>query len=351
MDFALTQRLNPNFGVVVCRQGRQVFALIPVALALGCSLLVSSCRQSDSSKTNPASAPPRVPGELARVGDTVITEEAFKREWAKRHPRFSPTEGVDPKQKTDLLEDMIRSETLWQKAKAEGFDRSAEMESRIRGLVVGAYLDARMKAPSTDVSDAELQAYYERRAPSMVRPAAVRCSTILVAVPRSATPEKRQEAKVKAQGFADRAMDLDEAGFAALARESSDDQTTRYRGGEMGWLTKEAAGKDTSLIDALMRLEKPGPIPGVIETPVGFRVARLLAKREAGTKPLAEVKEMLRHELVSARKTQSEEEFHQSLRKGVAINVDRDRLMAVDLVPPQPNAPSLPKGITSNGNP
>lgn len=316
----------------------------------GCFLLCS-CRDQGASAPVGGATHPRHPGALAQVGDAPITEEMFRREWARRHRSLAVSKEPTEAERAEVLEDLIRQETLWVRAQAEGFDRSPEMQARFKAMVVGAFREAQAKPPAAEVTEEELRAQYELQKPRLQRPAAVRAAVILVAVPRSASIEKRAAAKAKAESLAERALSADEAQFTDLARLHSDDQTTRFRGGELGWLTRESVGRDKELLDALLALPRPGGLSKVIETPVGFQVARLLEKRESGPRPFAEVRDQLHHQLQNSRRVGAEEAFHQSLKRGLAIEVDHSRLAALDLQVPASSPPSLPGGITSTTTP
>ena len=66
---------------------------------------------------------------------------------------------------------------------------------------------------------------------------------------------------------------------------------------------------------------------------------------------IKEVREQLRHQLQAARRNQAEDEFQQSLKRGLAIEIDQHRLTAMELVAPSSPAPSLPGGISSTATP
>lgn len=293
----------------------------------------------------------RAQGELAQVGNTVITEEMFRAEWAHRHKNGGASGEPSEKERLEVLEALVSQEAIWAKARAEGFDRSPEMLARIKSLVVGAYRESHAKSPSSEISEVDLQAQYEIQKARLLRPAAVRAAAILLAVPRSASAAKRMEIKAKAENIAQLAFHADDAGFADLARQHSEDQATRFRGGELGWLTRDSVGRDTKLFDALTALPAPGGLSNVVETSIGFQVGRLLQKRGPGPRPFAEVREQLRHQVQAARRTQAQEDFQQSLKRGLAIEVDHNRLAAMNLIATPSAPPSLPGGVSPTATP
>jgi peptidyl-prolyl cis-trans isomerase D len=84
------------------------------------------------------------------------------------------------------------------------------------------------------------------------------------------------------------------ADFAALARKYSEDDVSKANGGDLGFFGRGSMVKPFE--DAAFALE-PNQISEVVQTDFGFHVIKLLEKRPAGQRPLAEVQEQITEQL------------------------------------------------------
>jgi peptidyl-prolyl cis-trans isomerase C len=85
------------------------------------------------------------------------------------------------------------------------------------------------------------------------------------------------------------------ASFEDLATTQSQDPGSAVRGGDLGFNPKGRMVPEFEA--AIEKLKTPGELSGVVETPFGFHVIKLEARRAAGTRPFAEVREPLMREL------------------------------------------------------
>jgi peptidyl-prolyl cis-trans isomerase C len=84
------------------------------------------------------------------------------------------------------------------------------------------------------------------------------------------------------------------ADFEALAKDNSDDAANAAKGGDLGFF---ARGRMVGPFEnAAFALTKPAELSGVVETEFGFHIIKLIAKKPAGVRPFAEVREQLRKE-------------------------------------------------------
>ncbi|MBI1730245.1 peptidylprolyl isomerase [Candidatus Acetothermia bacterium] len=97
---------------------------------------------------------------------------------------------------------------------------------------------------------------------------------ILVAVEEGASPDKVQSAQVKIEHI--QAALQQGADFAQLAKDNSDDQSNRDKGGDLGWF---GHGMMVPEFDQAAFALNPGKTSGIIRTPFGFHVIQLLERR------------------------------------------------------------------------
>lgn len=117
-----------------------------------------------------------------------------------------------------------------------------------------------------------------------------------------------------------------------MAVKYSDDQATRYRGGETGSLTTKEGnnGWDKEVIEALSALKTPGEVSPVIATPTGFYIVKLMEKKEGAIRPLNEVKDIIRYQILTDKKNRAEQEFYEKLKAKVNVSVNSELLKTME---------------------
>ena len=138
--------------------------------------------------------------------------------------------------------------------------------------------------------------------------------------------------------------------FARLCIRHSDDQVTRYKGGDLGWFSRGASGVEPALVEALEKAANVGDFAPIIETSRGYLITRLMEKREATRKPLAEVKELLRHQMARDKAALAERDFYAAVKRGLDIRIDQARVEQLSL-PTQKNQPPRLPGVTMSDTP
>jgi peptidyl-prolyl cis-trans isomerase D len=135
------------------------------------------------------------------------------------------------------------------------------------------------------VSDADVQAYYNAHQDQYQVKEQVKVRHILIAVPSGADGKTDAAAKAKAE---DLLKQIKSGGnFADLASKNSDDPGSKVQGGELGWLDR---GKTVPEFDKAAFTLSPGQTSDVIKTQFGYHILQVEEKKTAHLRPLAEVK-------------------------------------------------------------
>jgi len=100
---------------------------------------------------------------------------------------------------------------------------------------------------------------------------------ILIAVPQTATPAQRDEARKKAEAVR---AEITPTNFADVAKKESQDPGSAARGGDLGLFPKGAMVKE---FDSAVATLKPGQVSGLVQTDFGYHIIRRT--------PFAEVKD------------------------------------------------------------
>lgn len=142
------------------------------------------------------------------------------------------------------------------------------------------------------VSDDDVAEYYESQRGQYVVPEAVHARHILISVAENAPAEQLAKAKAKAEVILAEVRDKG-ADFAALAKKESQDTGSAAAGGDLGFIQRDTM---VPAFEKAVFALQPGQV-GLVQTPFGFHVIKVEARREGRVIPLEEVKGELRNKL------------------------------------------------------
>ena len=135
------------------------------------------------------------------------------------------------------------------------------------------------------ISDADVQAYYNQHQAQFQVKEQVKVRHILIAVAQGADAKTDQAAKAKAD---DLLKQIKNGGnFADLASKNSDDPGSKASGGELGWLDR---GRTVPEFDKVAFTLNAGQTSDVIKTQFGYHILQVEEKKTAHLRPLSEVK-------------------------------------------------------------
>jgi parvulin-like peptidyl-prolyl isomerase len=141
-------------------------------------------------------------------------------------------------------------------------------------------------------------------------------------------------------------------GFGQLAINYSDDQASRYRGGDLGWIDEGSIPSRLPKIVAQTGFELPqGKVSDVIETEKGFYLVMKTDSRGQTTTPLTKVKSSLRQTLLGRKRRAFEETFRHEIARTVGVQVNHAMLATVEL--PKDGTPKRevqPPVLAASGN-
>ncbi|MFM5125609.1 peptidylprolyl isomerase [Aeromonas veronii] len=143
-------------------------------------------------------------------------------------------------------------------------------------------LDAANLAKDIKVTEQDAQDYYDQHQDLFQRAERRHVAHILIPFGKD---EKAAEQKAEAVLAKAKAGD----DFAALAKADSSDTFSAKKGGELDWFEKGVM--DPAFEKAAFALNKAGDLSGVVKSPFGFHIIKLLGVEAAKTKPFADVKE------------------------------------------------------------
>ncbi len=303
---------------------------------------LTGCREHNQS--------PAPPQEIARVGDVSISQDAFQA-LLNRRARGASNRFATLTAKEALLDELIRREAVFAKAKAAGFDQRPDIQESVRRLIASKFQEEQMKPQSTAepaVSQQEIEQYYQQHSDKYAAPAKARGAIIFLKISPLAGAEKREQLMARAQLLLAEAKAAAPGDFARLVEANSEDQATRYRAGDIGWVSRETKGweLDPAVIESLFTLQKPGDFAPMVPAKRGVYVVKLLDAQPAGPRPLKEVKDAIAYTLRKQKQEQREEDFFAAMKAGLDIRINRPLLESI-LAPPAPDKtpPATPGAV------
>ncbi|WP_432823240.1 SurA N-terminal domain-containing protein [Trichloromonas sp.] len=154
-------------------------------------------------------------------------------------------------------------------------------------------------AKDVTTTEEDLEKYYRRHLDRFDIAEQVKASHILIKVPLDAD----QETKDRKRQLADKVLEEVRAGkdFATLVRKYSDDQGTIAQDGDLGFFSRGIMVADFEKAAFAM---KPGNISDIVTTPFGYHIIRCDGYIEPGIKPLADVLDEVKTEVVADKSRQ-----------------------------------------------
>jgi len=154
------------------------------------------------------------------------------------------------------------------------------------------------------VNEADLKTYYDQNAARLAaKPEERRASHILIAVPKTATPEQKAQAKSKAEQILAQVRKNPDS-FAEVAKKESQDPGSAAHGGDLDFFARGAMTKPFE--DAVFALKNKGDISDVVESEFGYHVIKLTDIKADKPKTFEELKPLLESQL---RKEQAQKKY------------------------------------------
>jgi hypothetical protein len=273
------------------------------------------------------------PEVIATVGDVQITRAEYERELNERASR-SPGVFQDSASRERLLNSIIERKTLYSKAVQDGFDRHPDIVALTEALIASKYREARWDGWSTtltEVQPEEIAAYYHAHAEQFTRPAMVRAGVLRIGCSPKLSPEKQAEALHRAEALLAQARQGSDDDFRQLVQLHSEDQSSRYTGGDTGWLVQEESPLrwPPEVVQAAFELDRIGEVAPLVRSADALHIIRLNGRREKALQPLSEVEAAISHRLEQERQVQVREAFFDDLQEGQEVTVNESLLKTI----------------------
>lgn len=302
---------------------------VAACLALSCLLVaLPACgpERQDSAAAN---------GDVvARVGDDVIRVGDVEQEIALRVERGAQVPALDA-----LVRDMIERRLILAKAAEEGLDQDPDLRRSWENLLIGRYKENHLREElrGIEIAEEDIRARYEGDAGRYSLPAKARLAILTLPFSPVMTDDERKAVVDRMNEGRTRALEAESGGlgFGALAVRYSEDQVTRHRGGDTGWLDDGMEYRwPREVVTAGFAL-KTGETSDPIVLEDAVHLVRKLDERPASSIPFDQVRDQIRKEILSTRIREQEAAFSDGLAAGTAVETFPDTLSKIR-IPAQP---------------
>lgn len=262
---------------------------------------------------------------VGRMGSIEITARQINELVAAQHAETRKVLMTQPEAvKNLILAELLRRTILAEARNAEWEKRpdvAVAMERGKEQAVIDNYVFTRAEPDAAYPSAAEIQTAYDQNLAQFPVPAQIRLAQILIRVPEKPSAEENQRASTLAKEISQKLQRGED--FAALARQYSQDQVSKDRGGELD-LVEEAQlmGQIRTAVNGLKGRSASTPI----NTPFGWQIIRVLERKAAATRPLTEVREAIIKGLRDARINQNRQAMMEAVGKKTPASVEEKNL-------------------------
>lgn len=280
---------------------------------------------------------------IARVNDTTITLKDFERSIDAQPPYARARYFSSPERQKEFLDNLVRFEVLAQEARRRGYDRHPEVveamkQTMVRKMMVG---EVQGSIRMSDVTQEELQKYYDEHSADYNKPEQVRISQVVLATEADAQAvlvELRKQIEADKREY--RRI------FAAMAKARSIDEASKAAGGDLRFFarTEQGGEQPKAVADAAFLLSKVGELGGPVQTPAGWHVILLTGRKNRYERTFEQVRRQIQNRLYREKKRTATESFVEGLR--TAARVERKDELLTRIKARQVEPPPAPTGPT-----
>lgn len=325
----------------------KVVWILAVPLVAGAWFLGFRQGQAGGSGDLPLGVVSRPGTPVATFGGESISAEELKAQIEEQTP-FVRARYASPEGKKEFLEGIVRFELLAQEAQKKGYHRDPEVLRQFKKNMVSFFVqkefeEAQHKLP---ISDDELKKFYDDHIEDYVKPERVRIAHIFIDAPAS-DPALRAKKRAAAEAALDEVREKDARdvnAFGHIVRLRSEDQQSRPVHGDLAYKSREEltarVGAEVAEVAFSMR-ELNTFHDGIIETPQGYHIIKLLGRENALNLSFTDVRESIRTRLVYERRAKNYNDFIAELQKKAGLTIDEKVLesLKIDLGAPTPTKP------------
>ena len=308
-----------------------------VATGLAVVLALSGCK--------PTPPGPKKAGPAVAQGEgVVVTVAEFQARLDEQSP-FLRQRYQSLDRKKEFLDSLVKFEILASAAEKEGYQNDPDVQLTMKKAMVQKLVQKRFgEGDAKDITDADVQKFYDEHKDDFVKPARVRTSALLVAATDKDRAQKGAQAK-KLLAQVKAGAKKDPQAFQALARASSDDAASKGNGGDLGFRSQEEYAKQFGEPFAAAAFATKDGEEVLVETQQGFWIVRVTGRQEGVTRTVDQVKPQIQSRLQREKRTKEFDDYVKKLREEAKVTVNDAELEKIVVsAAPAPGPGGMPPG-------
>lgn len=254
---------------------------------------------------------------VGKMGDVELRSSELKAILEAQPPDARRQLANDPAALERLVRGELMRKAVLNEARQKGWDKRQELQPLIERardqVIVGSFVSNVAKPGDGYPSEEEITQFYESNKAQMLAPAQYQLAQIFLPVADGTDKAKAEEARKKI-GELSAKLGKSEADFAKFAKENSAHKESAEKGGELGWVSEEQMVPE--IRRAVTGMNK-GEISPPIKSAAGWHLIRLLDKKPATTRPLADI----RANLIVAMRNRKSQDMERAYLEALSIKL------------------------------
>ncbi len=298
---------------------------IPFSLVLG--MLVIGC---ETNTNNNAGGPKAGATPAADIGEVIATVDGLSigsKDFEKAAARTAPKDGdtLSAEERREVLDRLIADKVLYKEALRLGLDQDPKVQKVMVNTLLRQEVYAQVR--NSDFSEEMLKAYYDENPDEFVVPEKVQIKRILV---RVNDERSDAEALAEAQRLRGLVAGNPKDDFKEVASKHSEDPYRR-RGGDVGFVSAEGKpGLDEAIVAKAFEMSV-GEVSEPFKTDDGYNIVYVANKRERVERTFQQMKGSVLRKVKNEKLKELYQSYVDSLEQGAKIEVNEDRLAAIDI--------------------
>jgi peptidyl-prolyl cis-trans isomerase C len=308
-----------------------------VATGFAVVLALSGCKPTPPGiqKSGPA---------VAQGDGVVVTVAEFQARLDEQSP-FLRQRFQGMVRKKEFLDSLVKFEILANAAQKEGYQNDPDVQLTMKKAMVQKLVQKRFgDGDAKDISDADVQKFYDEHKDDFVKPVRVRTSALLVAATEKDRAQKGAQAK-KLLAQVKASSKKDPQAFQALVRSTSDDAASKGNGGDLGFRSEDEYAKQFGAPFAAAAFATKDGEEVLVETQQGFWIVRVAGRQEGVTRTVDQVKPQIQSRLQREKRTKEFDDYVKKLREEAKVTVNDAELEKIVVsAAPAPGPGGMPPG-------
>ncbi len=309
--------------------------------ALLSSAVAVACGPAAGDAKKPAKKNEKTGEVVATIGGDKVTIEDLQHKLEEQSP-FVRARYAEADKKQELLDSQVRFEVLAHEAETRGYADDPEVEEAVKKIIVQKLtreeFDGRVQLK--DITDAELQTYFEAHKADYQKPEMVRASVITVAGSAGGATDKGAAKKAIDEAHkqaSDPKKKDDRNAWKDLVTKVSTDEASKPAGGDLRYLSREDAvtrfGQPAA--DWLFSSDEQNAVSPVFEHKEALHLFKRTGKRKAIERSFDQVKNQIKNVVYREKRTAAFNAFIDELRTkyGVKTFPEKLSLLKIDVNP------------------